>query len=136
MKKAFIIAAIAAASLASYYLFIKPGKNVQAGYMAKISGTWILDSITTAPGRDSLAILPIADSNFANYRYQFLDSVTVYRMLIDRVMDTLSYQYLKNNFTWIKNSDSAFCTVLVHDSSRFVLQTGDSAKLVFRKLAD
>ncbi len=136
MKKALIIAAVAAASLAGYYLFIKPGKNVQAEYMAKISGTWKLDSITPAPGRDSLAILPIADSNFANYRYQFLDSATVYRMLIDRVKDTLSYQYLKNNFTWIENGDSTFCTVLVHDSSRFVLQTGDSAKLVFRKLAD
>jgi hypothetical protein len=140
MKKALIIAAVAAASLAGYYLYIKPGRTILAEQPAQISGTWKLDTITPAPGKDSLAhlmlaILPVVDSNFSNYKYQFVDSVTVYRLLNDRVIDTLSIQHVNNKFTWMVNGDTTYCTVLQFDSSRFVLQTADTTKLVFRKLA-
>jgi hypothetical protein len=139
MKKLLVIAAVAAASLAGYYLFVKPSPKSKAEAPLVLKGEWKMDSVYPAPGRDSslnlfLALIPVMDTNAINYRYAFADSITLYRTLNGTVRDTIAYQLTKDQFIWMEQGDTTRCKVLLKDSSQFVLQTEDSTRIVFRSV--
>ena len=144
MKKLFIAAILlaAAGSVFYYYKQFKKENHAQLNSHELIIGNWLIDSLSVNAG-DSVALLitglmPMNDSDYFKYNYQFCDDGTVVKSLAGRDADTSAYLWKENNVLYWKekqaDSSGEQFQVVELDSNKMSLQTKDSVGLFFKKI--
>ena len=133
---------IAAVGAGVYFLFLNKKKPIVNNEIQKelIVGKWNLDSLShvTDSARLFIGFTKIADSNFANYSYQFEKDGKVLRLFKDSIQKNNSrYEWTGNNQLLFKQgNDSIGINFIVSklSSDSLVLQSKDSSLAFFTKI--
>jgi hypothetical protein len=133
---------IAAVGTGVYFLFLNKKKNVLAGNEIQkelIIGTWKLDSLSQSKDAPKLigGLVTIADTNLANYSYQFKQDGKILRLLRDSVQkDTSTYEWTKEQQLVFKQQDDSTGTKFIVsklNQDSLVLLSKDSSIAYFTR---
>jgi len=139
MKKLFIGLLIIAAGAGAYYLLQK--KKSEAFEKEFLIGKWKMDSLYVS-SKDSasqvITGITASDSNLHKYQLDFQKGGTILQTLKDSVKaDTAWYEWRKDELLIresAKDSTTKIYTVKKLNIDSLILQSKDSAVLVFKKL--